>query len=381
MKKKLFIVTTVPISFIFFKGQVSFLKREFDIELISSSGKQFIKACEEEKVKGHIIEMKRDISIFKDILSLIKLIQLFSKTKPDIVHGNTPKGGLLSMIAAWLIKTPTRIYYIHGLRYEGAIGLKKSLLLFMEKLSCYFATDIFAVSNGVKQNLILDKITNRKINIINNGSINGIDTEYFSATNTEIKDIKSNYNINNTDFVYGFVGRLVKDKGINELIKAFMNINSKNKNTKLILVGAFEDKLDPLNSNIKNKILNNKNIIHVGFQSDIRPFLKMMHVFVFPSYREGFGISIMEAAAMNLPVIASNIIGCNEIIKDNYNGILINPKSELELKNAMELTLNSKEMLYKMSTRTRGFIIEKYEQKLLWKNTLQAYKAIYFNKN
>lgn len=364
-------------SFIFFKGQIQVLKQEFDIELVSSPGKEFDVTCKTEKVLGHRIKMKREISLFNDFVSLLKLTRLFFNLKPEIIHGSTPKAGLLSMIAAWINKVPTRIYYIHGLRYQGNTGLKKSLLVTMERLSCFFSTDIFAVSNGVKNNLILDKITKKEINIINNGSVNGIDAAYFSPTNTEIKDLKHNYNINSNDFIYGFVGRLVKDKGINELIEAFIKINAKNKNTKLILVGGFEDQLDPLNSTIKNEILNNSNIINTGFQTDIRPFLKMMDVFVFPSYREGFGVSLMEASAMETPVISSNIIGCNEIIKHNYNGLLVTSKSVFELKKAMLQLLHSKEKLRTMSSVTRAFIIDKYEQKKLWNSTLKAYLKIH----
>jgi len=380
IKDKFLFVVTVPNSLIFYKGQIRFLFKKFDVEVTSSSGKNLEKVCKTEKVKGHVIEMKREISIFNDIISLIDLIAIIKRIKPKVVHGSTPKAGLLSMTAAWFNRVSTRIYYIHGLRYEGEKDLKRKLLVKMEQLSCFFATDIFVVSNGVKLQLIKDRITKKKINIIRNGSVNGIDANYFNARNPEVKDVRNDYKIFKNDFVFGFVGRLVKDKGINELVLAFKKINSIHKNTKLVLVGKFEDELDPLNIEIKNEILNNKNIIFSGFQNDIRPFLKIMKVFVFPSYREGFGVSLMEAAAMGVPSIASNITGCNEIIKHNYNGLLIEPKSMIEIERAMSRLLASPSLLDKMGKISRQFVIDKYEQSVLWKDTLEAYSDI-VNKN
>ncbi|MDO8316200.1 MAG: glycosyltransferase family 4 protein, partial [Flavobacterium sp.] len=332
--------------------------------------------CRSERIQGHVVEMKREISFWNDIKSLIRLFRLFRKTKPEVIHGSTPKAGLLSMIAGWMNKIPVRIYYIHGLRYQGTKGFKRTLLMFMEKISCYFATDIFAVSHGVKFMLLEDQITQRNVTIIGSGSANGIDVVHFSSQNPTIPDLKSKYNIVETDFVFGFVGRLVRDKGIHELIETFVKINVAQKNTKLVLVGDFEDALDPLDNDIKQIIVAHPNIIFTGFQSDIRPFLKMMNVFVFPSYREGFGVSLMEAAAMDVPAIASDIIGCNEIIKDGYNGILVPAKSLIHLENAMKLVLRNPAILNEMALVSRQFVIDKYERNKLWDKILKSYSEL-----
>lgn len=376
MKKKFIIITTVPISLSFFKGQIQILKETFDIELISSAGKNLKKIAKQERVSSFALEMKREISILHDIKSLLQLISLFLKRKPYVVHGSTPKAGLLSMIAAWLTKTPVRIYYIHGLRYHGATGIKKKILMVMEKLSCFFATNVFSVSNGVKSELKANKITNKEIKVIWNGSVNGIDTKYFSTENTSNEQIKEKYAILDQDFVYGFVGRLVSDKGINELVRAFLKVNLKHKNTKLLLVGSFEDLLDPLEEKVKNEIENNPAIIYAGYQSDIRPFFKLMDLFVFPSYREGFGVSLMEAAAMGVPAISTNIIGCNEIVKNAYNGLLILPKSENDLLKSMLFLLESETTLNEMAKVCRHYVIDKYEQQELWQKTMKAYTQL-----
>lgn len=374
IKRRFFIVTTVPSSLFFFKGQIGILKREFEVELVSSPGKNLAEICEIENVKGNEIKMKREIALFSDIVSLLRLFLLFLKRRPYIVHGNTPKGGFLSMLASSLAFVPKRIYCVHGLRYEGESGLKRNILTLMEKMSCYMATHVFAVSHGVKETLIEDGIYKKNIHVIWNGSINGINAEYFSPH--QVEDIKTIHGIKETDFVFGFVGRIVKDKGINELIQAFYEINNINKHTKLLLVGGFEDSLDPVSDFSKEQIENNPHIIYVGLQKDVRPFLKAMDVFTFPSYREGFGISIMEAASMGVPAISSNISGCNEIINDGVNGKLIPPKSASHLKEAMEFFISNPTLKKNMSAVTRDIIIEKYEQRKLWEKISETYTSL-----
>lgn len=366
----------MPVSLSFFKGQVQILKEQFDIKLISIPGNNLDLMCKEENVEGYPIKMRREISLFADIKSLLKLIATFSKQKPYIIHGSTPKAGLLSMIAGWCLRVPVRIYYIHGLRYHGTSGFKRKLLMSMEKASCLFATNIFSVSNGVRESMLEDKITVKKINLIGNGSVNGIDTNYFSPYNHDIPDLREACKILPSYFVFGYVGRMVADKGINELVEAFINIHNCNLNARLLLVGNFEDDLDPVRKEIKNEILTNPQIIFAGYQTDIRPYLKMMHVFVFPSYREGFGMSLMEAAAMEVPAISSEIIGCKEIIREGYNGKLILPKSKEGLINAMKDFIDNPLLVKKMSSVTRSYVIEKYDQKKLWNETLAEYVRI-----
>lgn len=375
-KKKFFIVTTIPLSLIFFKGQLLLLRDEFDVTLISSPEEELFKTANYNKVKSYGIVMKREISLLYDFLSLFKLVVYFYRNKPDIVHGNTPKGSFLSMIASWLCRVPTRIYYVHGLRYQGTTGFKKRILIYMERISCKSATDIFAVSKGVREVMYDDGITRKKINVIWNGSINGINSDFFDPEIIECNSLQEQYKIKNGDFVFGFIGRIVADKGINELVWSFKNLNELYPNTKLLLVGNYEHNLDPLLPETRIEIEQNKNIIVAGFQKDIRPFYKMMNLFVFPSYREGFGISLMEAAAMNIPAISSDIIGCNEIIEDNVNGFLIPSKNKKALFEKMKFSIENKNKIIVMSTLTRDIILSKFQQKQLWNKTIDIYKQI-----
>ena len=374
-KPKFFLITTVPISLIFFKGQIAFLKNEFDVNLVSSPGEKLDEATREENVKSHYISMAREINLAKDIRGLFKFIRLFSTEKPELIHCNTPKGSLLSLFAGFVTGVPHRIYYVHGLRYQGALGFKKKLLMFLEKVSCFCATDIIAVSDGVRK--VLNKqITKKQIKVIGFGSSNGLDLKSFNKSFYDAEKIRQELGISGNDLVFGFVGRLVGDKGINELVHSFKTLSDNHKNNKLVLIGNFENKLDPLKKSTLEEIQENKNIFYLGFQSDIKPYLAIFDVFVFPSYREGFGISLMEANAMGVPAISSDIIGCNEIIKDGINGFLIEPGNENELYKKMEYCIINKNTIGGMALNCREIIRSKYSQEFVWENSLNLYKEI-----
>lgn len=375
--KKLFFVTTIAGSLNFFKGQYQLLLSDFDITAIASDKKRLKEVGEDNHIKIHHIPMEREISILKDIYCLICFIFYFIRQRPYIVHGNTPKGSLLSMIAAWITRVPVRIYMCHGLRYQGCFGLKRKLLMFMERISCRCATEIICVSHGIKEVLIEDRITNKEPIVIWNGSVQGINMGKFNPDNiTDKQGLKGKYGIEDDDFVLTFVGRIVKDKGINELVEAFEYLSLKYSEIKLLLIGWNEDKGNPVSDKTKEIIDNNKNIIVTGPQSNIVPFLSITNLFVFPSYREGFGLSLMEAGAMNVPSIASNIPGCNEVIIDGLTGLLIEPRSTSTIIESIEKLYNDRELLDYLKSNCRKSIIERYEQNQLW----QHYREYYLRK-
>lgn len=375
MFQKFFIITTVSDSIPFFKGQLNILKETFSVSLVSNPGVHLKEMSKEYNVNSFPIHMEREISIWKDLKSLISLYGLFQKEKPTIVHGNTPKASLLSMIAAKFAKVPIRIYYVHGLRYQSAEGRKKKLLMFIEKISCYFATDVIAVSKGIQEQLKLDNITSKEIKLIWNGSINGIDTSYYDPDRIEKAEIDG---INNEDFVFGFVGRIVKDKGIEELIKAFLELLKDKNNIKLLILGDFQKDTN-LHSEIVDKIHNHPNIIYVGRQKDVRPFLKAMDIFVLPSYREGLCGVILESSAMKIPVIASDISGIREVVRHNYSGLLVPEKNTEYLKAALNFLSDNQDLRKEMATKARDFTIQNFEQKRLWEKTKILYKQIITN--
>lgn len=376
-KKKFLIITTISDSLPFFKGQLDVLKECFDVELASSAGVYLDKMCAMHSVKGHIVPMHRRISVIDDFVSLIKLIGLFLKVKPFVVHGNTPKASLLSMIAGWITRVPKRIYYVHGLRYYGETGTKRKILMEMERMSCLLATHVIAVSKGVKDGLLADGLCKKRIDLIWNGSINGIDLNYFDPAEERGENaLAEPFNIDERDFVFGFVGRLVADKGINELVEAFTKINSANRNVKLLLIGNFENGLDPLKEETILEIKNHRNIINAGYQKDVRGFFDLMDVFVLPSYREGLGLVLMEAGAMNLPIISSDIVGCREVIENDVNGYLIKSKDVEELRERMQFCIDNPDELARISLSARSTVKRKFEQQELWLKSLAMYNEI-----
>jgi len=298
------------------------------------------------------------------------------KEKPFIVHSHTPKAGIVGMMAAWLNKVPVRIHTVAGLPLMESTGIKRQLLNFVEKLTYSFATKVYPNSYGLRDFLVSEKLCNaKKLKVICNGSSNGIDTTFFDPIHFNVESkkwLRESLNIDENDFVFIFIGRLVKDKGINELVAVFNEMNYDK--CKLLLVGSFEKKLDPLMPETERLIEDDKNIIAIGYQDDVRPFLAISHCLVFPSYREGFPNVVMQAGAMGLPSIVTNINGCNEIIIEGENGIIIPSKDVSALSDAMIYVFDNPMEVNRMASNARLMIVNRYEQKEVWKAILAEYK-------
>lgn len=380
MKIKLIRVSTVSISLdILLKGQLSFLNNYFKVIAIAEGieNLQIIKKREGIEVKN--IPFKRNISLIVDVISLFKLYIYLIKEKPTIIHSVTPKAGLISMLAGKLAGVPFRIHTFTGLVFPSKKGLLKQVLIIMDKIICYCATNVYPEGNGVKKDLLANNITVKPLKVLANGNVNGIDLDYFSLVQFSEADntiIKQQLGIKKNDFVFIFVGRLVGDKGINELTTAFSNLKPETLNLKLLLVGPFESELDPLNPETLNAITTNSNIISVGFQSDVRPYFAISDCLVFPSYREGFPNVVMQSGAMGLPSIVTDINGCNEIIEDGVNGLIIPPKNSKALQMAMIKLVEDKELYKNLKSNSRQMITSRYEQKLVWEALLMEYQTL-----
>lgn len=375
MTNKIIRVSTVPISLnILLKNQFIFLNKYFDVTALSSSGRDLTELQNREKVKIKAIEMKRDISLFNDLIALRELYVYFKKEKPIIVHSITPKAGLLSMLAAKLAGVPIRMHTFTGLIFPTKKGIMKTILIKMDKLLCSCATNVYPEGKGVKKDLLEYRITNKPLIIIANGNVNGVDLEYFKSSHFTVTDcdkLKQKLSVNLGDFVYVFVGRLVKDKGINELVAAFVNLNKPQ--CKLLLVGPYEVDRDPLLPKTVNIIKTNKNIISVGFQQDVRGFLAISDVLVLPSYREGFPNILLQAGAMELPSIVTDINGSNEIITDNINGIIIPVNNVLILQDSMNKLYYDAAFRNKLKSNTRKLISDRFQQKKFLHELLKEY--------
>ena len=366
--KKLIIITTVPMSLAtLVKGQAKYLSSYFDVKLVTSFSEKNQEISKDEGVELKSIDMTRQITIIKDLRALIELYKYFKNQKPDIVYTFTPKAGLLGVMASFLSRVPVRIHNIVGMPLMEATGKKFILLKFIERLTYFFSTNLFCNSFGLKK-FINENLTKKDVKVIAQGSINGVDTEFFKNTKTldEKELIRDKFKIDKKDFVITFVGRIVKDKGINELIEAFINLSKKYNNLKLLLVGDYEEHLNPIKNENKILIDSLDSIITVGFQNDIRDFLSITDLFVLPSYREGLPNSLIEAGSFGIPLLATNINGCNEIIDDGITGILVEKKSAKKLEEAIDKLLEDKELYNSIKLKVRDRIIEKYEQKYFW---------------
>lgn len=381
IKSKLVRITTVPESLaILLKGQLGFMQTYFNVTAISSEGLMLNEVQKTENINTFSVNMTRKITPIKDLIALFKLYKFLKLEKPEIVHTHTPKAGLLGMLASYFANVPNRIHTIAGLPVMESRGLKREILLLVEKITYGCATMVCPNSNGLKDFVLSEKLTSKnKLSIIGKGSSNGINTDYFNKSNFkehELSALRTDLNINKSDFVFIFVGRIVTDKGINELVKVFCELSIVNKSVKLLLVGSLESDLDPLLPSVLKEIKTNKQIIYVGFKKDVRPYFAIANVLVFPSYREGFPNVVMQAGAMDLPAIVSNINGCNEIIKDQENGLIIPVKNTEKLKEAMQNVFSDRQQLELMKLNTRSNIVNQYDQNYIWQELLKTYQAL-----
>lgn len=377
---------------ILLKGQLRYLNQFYSVTAISGEGTDMQAVKQREKVKINSIEMAREISPLQDLRSLYSLYRYFKQEKPDIIHSITPKAGLLSMIAGKLAGVPIRMHTFTGLIFPTRSGLMQKVLIQMDRLLCSCATHIYPEGQGVKKDLIAYQITSKPLNVIANGNVNGIDTAYFDRNHFSketLKELRSSLGIQPDDFVFIFVGRLVGDKGLNELVTAFKNLASTSPNdrrhcedegrsnlkaAKLLLVGPLETALDPLQPSTLAEIEHNENMISVGYQEDVRPYFALADALVFPSYREGFPNVVLQAGAMELPAIVSNINGCNEIIIEGENGLIIPVKSRTGLQEAMLKLANDQPLYDHLKRNARSRIVKNYEQAVVWQAILEEYR-------
>ena len=384
--KKLIRITTVPISFkVLLKGQLRFMASNgFDVKGVSSEGEELREVHENEGIVMEAINMSRKITPFQDLKSLWEMWNFLRKEKPQIVHTHTPKAGIIGMLAARLAGVPHRLHTVAGLPLMEATGIKRKILNFVEKLTYSSATRVYPNSKGLYDFILQNNFTqSNKLKIIANGSSNGINTTFFSpdqVTEIERVTLREKLNIQPDDFVFVFVGRIVSDKGINELIKAFSELQTAENNQltgiKLLLVGGLESDLDPLNPETLAEINQNRDIISVGFQQDVRPFFAISDALAFPSYREGFPNVVMQAGAMGLPSIVSDINGCNEIIVEGENGLIIPPKNVEKLKEKMLTLARDKNLYTKLKENSRRMIESRYEQSVVWNALLEEYEGL-----
>ncbi len=406
-------MTTVDLSLDkLIRGQLGYMNQYFDVVGVAADTGLLSGVAEREGVRVIDVPMHREIALGADMKSLVHLVKLFRKEKPDILHCNTPKGSLLGLLAGKIVGIPHRVYTVTGLRYQGATGLLRWVLKTMERISCACATKVIPEGQGVLHTLQVDGITRKPLAVLHHGNINGIDTGMYSnealakelgltedanrvgdgMSTDEVNEknereelwqrgvsalMREKMGFTADDFVFVFVGRIVKDKGINELAQCMRQLDCK-----LILVGSFDDD-DPINDLDREFLETSPKVKCVGWQEDVRPYLAMSDALVFPSYREGFPNVPIQAGALGKPCIVTDINGCNEIIKDGLNGkIIAAPLTDgseamtTALLNTMQWFISHPEEVRRMSKNARGMITSRYEQQDVWRATYEMYRQL-----
>lgn len=381
MKKKLIRITTVSGSlWILLRGQLKFMNQFYHVIGIAGAKENMQKVRDNEGIETINLEMTREITPQQDLVSLYKLYKILKHEKPFIVHTHTPKAGIVGMMAAKMAGVKHRLHTVAGLPLVEATGTKRKILNQVERLTYACATKVYPNSKGLEDIILAHKFTKpEKLKVLANGSSNGINTEIFdpkviSAEQREQLRIK--LGLKTTDLVLVFVGRIVRDKGINELMEAFHKLSQKYHQLKLLMVGPYEEALDPISAEALKEIETNAAIISLGWQDDVRPYFAVSDVLIFPSYREGFPNVVLQAGAMGLASIVSNINGCNEIIEEGVNGIIIPVKSSQAIEEAIESMVENPEKTGQMKSVARQKIVSRYDQEMVWQAILQEYRNL-----
>lgn len=378
-KRKLMRVATIAASIGgLLKGQLSFMSQYYNVSAVSSPNNDTLrKIGHREGIAVFPVEMSRSISLIQDFKSIWHLYWLFKKEKPYIVHSITPKAGLLTMVAAYAAGVPNRLHTFTGLIFPTKTGGMQRLLIMMDRILCFCATNVYPEGKGVKNDLEKFKITSKPLKVIANGNVNGIDLEHFDPdifSEAEKENLRRKLEIDADNYVFLFAGRIVADKGINELISAFQRLHKSNPKTVLLLLGDHEKELNPISSESERILEIHENIICTGWQEDVRPFFAISDCMVLPSYREGFPNTVIQAGAMKLPSIVTDISGCNEIIIEGANGTIIPVKdSDILYKRMLEFV--DKVKIYQPE-ECRRLIATRYEQSYVWEKLLEEYQNL-----
>lgn len=400
---KIIRTATVPASLnAFCKGLLSELTADgYEVVAVSSSGEELVEVGKREGVMTIAVPMERHISPLKDFVSLCKMTKVMIQEKPDMVHSMTPKAGLITMIAAWIARVPVRIHTFTGLVWPTATGLSRKILMMTDWITCACATHVIPEGEGVKADLTAH-ITKKPMKVLGYGNVRGIDLSHYVRKTENYKENENNHADGALTFL--FVGRLVKDKGINELVRAFVRLFDENKSynenkkcasVRLILVGPEEPELDPLLPETKRMMDECPAIEAVGTQKDVRPWMEMSDVLAFPSYREGFPNVVIEAGAMDLPCIVTDINGSREIIVSEKlilkseelsvdsdklrvydNGVIIPSQNEEALYEAMKWMMEHPEERERMSKNARPMVASRFEQSFVRQCLKDFYREV-----
>lgn len=377
----LFHVTTIPETFGFLRGQIAYMQeRGIQIHGVSSPGVGLEEVARRERIPMHPVNMSRKISPFADLRALSKLFRLFHSHQPEIVHAHTPKGGLLGVLAARLARIPVIIYGMRGLPFVTAAGMKRSVLRLSEFISCRLADRVIAVSFSI-QNRALEEgfCPPQNIVVLGKGSSNGVDGR--GRFNPERlppgirNSVRRQYDIPLDSLVIGYVGRIVRDKGIIEIEEAWRHLSQKFPELYLLLVGPLESK-DPVPADVLARLQADPRVKFTGALADMPPMYASMDILAHPTYREGFPNTPLEAAAMTLPVVTTNVDGCPEAVVDRVTGLIIPPRDSKALADALEKLITNSNLRLEMGRAGRQRVLTDFKPEDIWRALFDNYKEL-----
>lgn len=375
--KKIIRASTIPLSLnIFCRDTLREMSKLYDVVALSSSGDLLDEVEQREGVRAIRIEMERRISPLKDLVSLFKIIKVFRKEKPYIVHSMTPKAGLLCMMAAWLTRVPLRIHTFTGLVFPSTTGIKRQILMLTDRITCLCATHVIPEGEGVRNDLQDNHITKKPMQVLGYGNVRGVDMNYYSRRPDVVDFANKLRDESLTTFL--FVGRIGKDKGLDELCKAFDNLWKERKYVRLWIVGIDDSLVDPITNETRNLMENHERIEAVGMKRDteLLAYYAAADCFVLPSYREGFPNTVLEAGAMDLPSIVTDINGSREIIVEGENGIIIPTHDTNALYKAMKAMVDNPQQRKAMASKARDLVSTRFEQGYVRKCLFDFYDKI-----
>ena len=374
-------VTTVPQSFVFFHGQIGYLKeRGFEVHMASSPGEQAEPFRDKEGVQVHCVPMVRSITPLSDLVTLLRLWHLFRKIRPDIVHSHTPKAGLLGTLSARMAGVRVVFLSIFGLPQMVMKGLPRKLLDFTTRLACGFAHRVWCDSFSMRDYVIQRHLCPaEKVVVFGQGSVNGVDAEHTFSPVTQNSVVRAalrkQYRIPEAATVLGYVGRIVGDKGMHELAETWKVLRNRHADLHLLMVGPFEPRA-PLLPEDETVFRTDPRIHLAGQRQDVAPHLAAMDIFVMPSYREGFGITNIEAAAMELPVVSTRIPGCIDSVQDGVTGILVPPRDSKALIEVIQRYIDDPDLRCRHGQAGRARIVRDFRQQTIWDALFQEYMRL-----
>ena len=378
--KKIIWVSTVPLSMkLFCTGLFGALKEKWELKAVSSPDKELKEIENSQGIETREIRMKRGITPLSDFVALCRLFFLFSREKPDMVHSITPKAGLLAMAAAWLAGVKVRVHTFTGLIFPTATGIKKVCCKISDRMICRCATHIIAESQGVRQELMTFGITRKSVRMNGYGNLRGVDADYYKATDglqAEAEAIRATMDAKPETCVILYTGRLAHDKGIDELTEAFAKIAKEGQDVRLVIAGIY-DTSDPISERAARIITGHHDIYFTDrWVHDVRPYYLAADFLVLPSYREGMPNAVIEACAMGIPAIVTDVNGSREIITTGLNGIVIPARSTANLERAMSKLIEDKALRKEMARRARESVISRFEQSFVRGELVKFYEEV-----